>query len=174
MDPKINIAIIVALISAVITTAGWLVSHLLEQKRSQKTRAQEARIAFKQRQIEEFYGPLSNLAIQIVVTNHVLFGLLHSKPDERSKIEEVFYFEYFQPLHKEARNLIKTKLHLVEGKRLPESFYQYLTASIQEEMQRHLWKDHGLDTKEVKGKPYPDSFTADVQQELEKLMAENE
>jgi hypothetical protein len=169
-----NIAIAAPLITAAVTALGWLVAHVLQQKRDSQKRAQEAHSAFLQRQIEELYGPLSNIATQIVVTNHVLFGLIRSSPENRPKLEEVFYFEYFLPLHLEARNLLKSKLHLVEGERLPPTFYDYLKASMQEEVQRRLWKEHQVDTSKVEGEPYPDSFTAQVQQTLEVLMSKYE
>jgi hypothetical protein len=169
-----NVAIAAPLITGAVTALGWLVAHILQQKRDSQKRTQEAHSAFLQRQIEELYGPLSNIATQIVVTNHVLFGLIRSSPDNRSKLEEAFYFEYFLPLHLEARNLLKSKLHLVEGERLPQTFYDYLRASMQEEVQRRLWKEHQIDTSNVAGEPYPDSFTAQVQETLEALMTKYE
>jgi hypothetical protein len=168
------IAIAAPLITAAVTALGWLVLHVLQQRRDARKGAQEAHSAFLQRQIEELYGPLSNIATQIVVTNHVLFGLIRSSPGNRSKLEEVFYFEYFRPLHLEARNLLKSRLHLVEGEHLPSTFYHYLKASMQEEVQRRLWKEHQVDTSNVKGEPYPDSFTTEVQGTLEALMSRYE
>lgn len=166
-----NVVVVGPLIAAVVTAVGWLVAHLLQQRRDFKKRALESQSEYIQRQIEELYGPLSNLATQIVVTNHVLHGILKSSPEEAARVEEIFYFEYFRPLHKEARELLKSKLHLVDGNGLPATFYAYLKASMQEEVQRGLWKEHKIDTSKVKGQAYPDSFTFEVQETLERLLA---
>lgn len=166
-----NVAVAGPLIAAVVTAVGWLVAHVLQQRRDFTKRMQEAESEYIQRQIEELYGPLSNLATQIVVTNHVLYEFLRSSPEEVVRVEEVFYFEYFRPLHQKARELLKSKLHLVEGSGLPETFYAYLKASMQEEIQRGLWKEHKIDTSKVKGQLYPDSFTFEVQETLKMLLA---
>lgn len=166
-----DISITVALIAAVVTAAGWLVTHILQRQRDVKKKAQEARAEYVQRQIEELYGPMFNLATQIVITNHVLHGILQSAPPNPEKVEEVFYFDYFQPLHQEARELLKSKLHLVQGSRVPATIYAYLMASVQEDVQRKLWREHQISTSTVQGRAYPDSFTFEVQETLEGLLA---
>jgi hypothetical protein len=131
-----DVEITVALIAAAVTGIWWLAAHVLQRQQEDRKRL-EARAGYVQRQIEELYGPLFNLAIQIVVTNHVLHGLVQSARTgsaalDRHKVDDIFYREYFQPLHDEICNLLKSRLDLVEGSHRPISFYDYLRASIQE------------------------------------------
>jgi hypothetical protein len=162
-----------ALIAGLVTGAGWLVTHYLERQREQTRLRREARGKYLERQVEELYGPLFNLTMQIVATNHVRYGVLSNLPtDKRGAIDQLFYREYFRPLHDATRELLRTRLHLVEGNRLPESFYQYLRHSIQERVQQDLWSEHQIDTSAVKGVPFPNEFPALVQTTLEQLLRE--
>ena len=163
-DPKIWIAII----GAFVTALGWLVTNILERKRTDRKRTIEAKASYIQKQVEELYGPLFNLSMQIVIVNHVKHGLLQnidkdSSDRDNGAIEELFANEYFLPLHEEVRIILKSKLHLVEGNKLPDTFYTYLRSSIQEKIQHELWAKHKLDTHMVEGISYPDAFTFEIQ-----------
>jgi len=167
--------VVLALIAAVVTAAGWLVTNVLDREREHDRVSRESRARYLERQVEELYGPLFNLTMQIVTINHVRFEVVRETAlDQRGAIDAMFYREYFMPLHDGVRELPKTKLHLVEGRALPESVYAYMRHSLQERVQRDLWLDHQIDTSAVQGLGFPDSFTLDVQQSLERLLAEYE
>ena len=53
-----NPTVAVALITAVVTALGWLVTNLLSQRREERKARLEANLAFVERQLEELYGPL--------------------------------------------------------------------------------------------------------------------
>ena len=172
-----NVQITIALMTGVVTATGWFVSSLLLRRADELKRRRESRLKYIERQIEELYGPLFNTVMQIVVVNHVrdsLTGNLNSHSDNAMKdqIDELFYVDYFRPLHDEVRQLLKSRLHLVEGSQLPESFYEYLRHSMQERVQYDLWRNHRLDTISIPGVEYPDQFTLDVQGALQSLLAE--
>lgn len=82
------------------------------------------------------------------------------------------YFQdvYFTPLHKEFNNILKTKLYLIEGSELPDSFYKYLRHSIQENVQFNLWNNYNIDTSGVKGIPYPNDLYPDIKTGLDNAM----
>lgn len=99
--------------------------------------------------------------MQIVTTNHVRHAVVSALPsDQRLAIDQLFYREYFRPLHDSCRELLKTRLHLVEGSALPQSFYDYLRHSLQERVQQDLWSVHQIDTSDVHGIYFPDEFPA--------------
>lgn len=165
--------ILVALIAAIVTAGGWVVTNIFERKRDRSRMIRESRARYLERQVEELYGPLFNLTMQIVTTNHVRSQVVrNTAPEQRAAIDQLFYREYFRPLHDAVRELLKTKLHLVEGSDLPESFYTYLRHSLQERVQQDLWHEHQIDTSAVQGIRYPDAFTSNVQGTLEVLLVE--
>jgi len=171
-----NGTVTAALVAAVTTAAGWLVAHLLQMWREDGKRRVEAKAAYVERQIHELYGPLFSLTMQIVVTNHVKYGLIENLKrtgamNDIGKIEELFAREYFLPLHNEVREILKSRLHLVEGNRLPDAFYEYLRSATQERVQQTLWWQYSISTDMVKGRPYPDEFTFQVQETFESLLA---
>ena len=169
MDEKL----FAALLSAGLAALGWAASSAWDRYRERERVAREARSKYLERQIEELYGPLFKITMQIVTTNHVRFGVVKSVPAEkRGEIDQMFYREHFRPLHDSARELLKAKLHLVESSALPRSFYDYLRHSIQERVQQDLWQQHQIDTNSVEGVRFPDSFTEDVQRSLSNLLAE--
>lgn len=117
-----------------------------------------------ERQIEEFYGPLFNMVNQVFVANHVKWELLKTSNGEAAeKCSEYFHNTYFIPLHDEIKGILKSKLYLVEGAQIPESFYLYLKHAAQERDQIHLWKILGIDTSFLKGEPWPEYFFDDIE-----------
>ena len=67
-----TVALIVGLITAVVTIIGWLVTRKLEierrataDARTDRTRRIELRLRYYERQIQEFYGPIYSL-IQLI------------------------------------------------------------------------------------------------------------
>jgi hypothetical protein len=54
---------------------------------------------------------------------------------------------------------------------MPDSFYEYLVHAAQENIQRTLWSDHGINTSSVEGKEFPDEFYEDVKAALDRVQA---
>ena len=91
-----------------------------------QTRRIELRLKYRQRQIEELYGPLLSLIEHIFNVWEVRQSILTSTDslDEanREKVYEFVWKEYFLPLHHEIRHLLRSKLYLLEGDLMPETF----------------------------------------------------
>ena len=174
------IPLFVALIAGSITAVGWLVTYSLTKRKEDRVRRIENTIKYLERQIQEFYGPLFNLVHQIVVCNHVQFSILYGRGtsnisgESKMKIEQFFQEKYFIPLHDEMVRILKTKLYLIEGTELPESFYKYLRHSTQEQVQRALWANYGISTSHVPGIPYPNELYQDVKNSLDNIMIKYE
>jgi hypothetical protein len=170
----------IALLAGIVTASGWVVTYYLTKRKEDRVRRIENTIKYLERQIQEFYGPLFNLVHQIVICNHVQHSLIYSgrtpniSADDRAKIEQFFQEKYFIPLHEEMIRILKTKLYLIDGIEMPDSFYTYLRHSTQEQVQRALWNGYHIDTSHVRGIPYPNELYQDVKSGLDSVMLKYE
>jgi hypothetical protein len=108
---------------------------------------------------------------QVFVANHIKWELLRKVHGEAGeKITDYFHETYFGPMHEEIRRILRSKLYLVDGSEMPESFYLYLKHAAQERDQREIWKRYGIDTSFLKGQPWPDDFYNDITSGFEHAM----
>jgi hypothetical protein len=156
----------------------------LEYVRDQIGRAKEDRtrklqhmLEHYQKQIEEFYGPLFNMLYQMYVANltqheilHDANGQLRVTPEQEEQVRHYYQENYFVKLHDEIRAIIKSKLYLIEGNEMPDSFYVYLRHAAQERDQRILWQRYHIDTYYLPGVPWPGQFHTDIKQGFETAM----
>ncbi len=136
-----------------------------------RTRKLESLKRHYERQIEEFYGPLFNMVHQIFASSDIQEEIL-AQVDERQseQVREYFLTTYFDPMHASVREILRTKLYLIEGSEMPESFYSYLTHAAQERDQRALWREYRIDTSFLPGKPWPASFYDDIREGFQTAM----
>ena len=165
------------LIAGAVTAFGWYATYAYAKLREDRTRRLDLLLKLRARQIEELYGPLLSLIEQIFnvwqVRENVLRGTAYSEEDQR-RIREFFWQKYFTPLHQEIGALLRTKLYLLEGGRLPDSFTEYLEHSTQEACQHRLWSELGIDTSNVSGRRWPQAFHTDVKIALDRLMEDHQ
>src|SRR5262245_5066555 len=94
----------------------------LSRAAEDRTRRLEGLKRHYERQIEEFYGPLFNMVNQVFVANHVQGEILkRTNPPDSEMVRDYFHTMYFDPMHDEIRQILRTKLYLVEGSEMPES-----------------------------------------------------
>jgi hypothetical protein len=176
MQPEVLLAVL----AAVVTAAGWFVTYFLAKRQEDARRRLEQSVRHVERQIEEFYGPLFNLVHQVVIANHVqhkiLAGTAKGKVDaeQAEAVRRFFRERYFFPVHAEINQILKTRLHLVEGAEMPEVFYRYVKHAVQEQAQSSLWQEHRIDTSFVPGEPYPNDLYQAAKGGLDRLMQEYE
>jgi hypothetical protein len=164
-----------AFITAGVTIFGWYATYLYTKRREDSTRRLELELQFRQRQIEELYGPLHSLIEQIFNVWRVRSNVLETSgpnltEEQRLQVREFFWQRFFAPLHAEIGALLRTKLYLLEGNNLPASFAQYLQHATQEACQHRLWEELKIDTAKVLGQPWPQTFHEDVHSTLDQLM----
>ena len=162
-------------LAGLVTIMGWYATYAYAKRREDRTRRLEIHLKYRQRQIEELYGPLLSLIEQIFNVWQVRQNIIKASRDSLSseqtqKVREFFWERYFAPLHSEIAALLKTKLYLLEGGLLPKSFSQYLEHATQEACQRRLWDELQIDTKHVRGQRWPDKFYEEVRDTLQLLM----
>lgn len=143
----------------------------LSRDSEDRTRKLERLLKHYERQVEEFYGPLWNMVHQLYVCNETKDKITSKLDREKSaKVEHYYQTNYFIPLHDDIRQIIKTKLYLVDGAEMPESFYEYLLHAIQERDQRELAQQHGIETSFLPGVPWPQRFHQDIKHGFDKAM----
>jgi hypothetical protein len=164
------------LITVSATAVGWYVTYAYTKHKEDRTRRLEIQLKYRAQQIEQLYGPLLSLIEQIFNVWRVRENVLEPgrySPEDEHRIRHFFWQRYFMPLHKEIGDLLRTRLYLLEGNRLPASFSEYLVHSTQEASQHLLWDELKVDTSRVKGSPWPDQFDDDVKEALDRLMDEH-
>jgi hypothetical protein len=175
--------IIIALIGAGVAIVGWFVSQFLIRAREDRTRRLETLLKHSEKQIEEFYGPLFNIVHQIFVSSHVQYDILTARDnsgqlrlttEQRNPLTDFFLDNYFAKLHQEVNQILKTKLYLIEGSEMPDSFFTSLRHVNQERDQRLIAKDLGIDTSFVPGVPWPEDFYTDIKRGFERAMSKYE
>ena len=169
MDGKLEIA----LIGAVITAAGWLVTHVMQERREREKHAREALLKYTERQLEELYGPLAFLIIEGRRTFIDLLETLGRKyvfaADDSISPEDLktwlFWAEHDAlPRNQKFKELLASKTHLIEGDAMPESF----TAALDHHnswMINHLrWQKEGVPYSWHSKTNYPVEFERQVLQ----------
>ena len=176
-----TLPIIVALISAATTSLGWFVLHDLTHKRETKarksiaqmadrTRRLELRLKYHEQQIREFYAPLYSNIQLIWNIRAIRERLIEKLPENDDRVRRVLEIKYYLPLHTEIREIIKTKIFLIDGVEMLKSFSLYLEHSVMQDVKIRLSEEDGINTSSVQGFPWPDEFPKDVQAGLDKAM----
>ena len=136
-----------------------------------RTRKLERLLKHYERQIEEFYGPLWNLVHQLYVSNETKERIERRLDAEQRAVVDRYYHEtHFRPIHEEMRQIIKTRLYLVDGAAMPDSFYAYLRHALQERDQRELAEQQHIDTSFLKGVPWPSDFHDEIKRGFDSAM----
>jgi hypothetical protein len=144
--------LIAASIGAIVTVSGWYVTYTYTKRMEDRRRRLEARLHYTSQQIEQLYGPLLSLIEQIFNVWSVRAKILENcdcSSEQNTAIRELIWRQYFTPIHVEIAALLRTKLYLLEGSNLPESFAKYLEHAMQEECQHLLWNQLQIDTSRV-------------------------
>jgi hypothetical protein len=162
-------------ITGAVTVISGYATYAYAKLRDDRTRRLDIVLKLRSRQIEELYGPLLSLIEQIFIVWQVRDNVSkeggYSSDDER-RMKEFFWRSYFTPLHDQIGVLLRTKLYLLEGARVPRSFEKYLEHATQESCQHRLWSELSIDTAHVKGPSWPSEFHDDVKGALDRLMTE--
>jgi hypothetical protein len=183
-----------AVSAALVSAVGWLLRSWISQRltsaikfeydqkigtfsaelvrlREDRTRKLEKLLRHYERQIEEFYGPLWNMVHQLYVCNDTKSEMIPRLPDDKAaRVEQYYQNTYFISLHDEIRQIIKTKLYLIEGAEMPQSFYDYLKHALQERDQRELFQQCNVDTSFLSGAPWPPRFHKDIKHGFDTAM----
>ena len=157
-------AIALALIVAIVKLVSD--NHLERSKR---------RVRRLQGQIEEFYGPLFSIVYQLATAAEIEERIRKENPlddSQQQSREKFMLYNFYLPLHRQIRSILQSRLYLVNGLTVPESFENYLRHSVQYEVQSRLWFECQIKSDKTEGTPYPVDFNPDIEAGLDKVMEE--
>jgi hypothetical protein len=176
--------LIAALIGATFVAIGWYVTWKL----GERSRRRAAALQYLERQIGELYGPLLGLIMHSRTVSEVKKKLLKTGPDGETgefrdglDVDVARFFEqgYSFPLNKQIRELISSKMHLLDTTELPASFEAFFRHQAELECLYRLYVDLKVEThKEYHGTRitrtrWPNNFEEDVVTRLKQLRADH-
>src|SRR3979411_668630 len=103
-----------AVIAAIVAVSGWFIGNLLVSRREDRTKRLALTIEHAEKQIGEFYAPISGLIEQLDTVFRVKERMIREEPHNSRIIETIAYKEYFLPSHLEILEIIKHKIHLLD------------------------------------------------------------
>lgn len=144
-------ALLIAILGAVVTAIGWLVTHILATVEERRKEQLNQQLTFISKQLEELYGPLAFLILEGNKSFQDLLGNMGRKHvflDNKISSEEldmwIFYIENdLFPRNQKIRDLLSTKTHLVEGDTIPKSFVLFLEHYNSWKLNHEIWKSKG-------------------------------
>ncbi|MDF3809341.1 MULTISPECIES: hypothetical protein [Rhodopseudomonas] len=141
---------------------GWLIAYVLNGWRQDRTKRLQIELDHSSAQMKDFYAPLVALTDQLNTTADINDTMVAGKsPDESGVVSGLVYDQFFLPIHEEINAILKSNVHLLEGRVMPESFAAYFRHYTAEEVYRSLTA-RGQDVSNVRVPGYPPEFYHDV------------
>jgi hypothetical protein len=174
--------IVVASIAGVVTAVGWLVNHILTDRRERIKQQTEASLKHVERQLEELYGPLAFLLyegrrtfldlLDTLGRNYVFLG---GKPISEEELKTwLFWVEHsFLPKNERIKQLLMSKAHLIEGARFPASYVAFLDHHNSWVIRHKRWKEEGVEYSWHSKINWPKEFEEEVIGTFESLKAKH-
>jgi hypothetical protein len=186
MGERIIAALIAAIVAFVIAAGGWFWTW----KQAEQSRKKLAALEHLEHQIGELYGPLLGLIMHSRIVSEVKKKLLlPGTPDgetgnfrDEQDVEVARFFErnYSFIINREIRNLIGSKMHLLDSMKLPPIFEEFLQHAAEYECLHDLWREKGVEAdKNYKGvkvtrKRWPNDLESEVRKKLNQLRADHQ
>lgn len=176
MDLKIAVAIIAGIVTAV----GWLTNHVLSERAQRRRQRLQSQLEYATQQLEELYGPL---AVHIIEGKRVYTDLLetlgresvfrNSNPLPTEDLDAwMFWLEHsLLPRNRAIRNLLSTKIHLIEGSLMPSSYVTFLQHISSWEVKHSRWKEEGVEYGWQPSVDWPENFSAEILETFELIKA---
>lgn len=167
-----EVTLLVALVGAVITALGWLVTHFLSSSSEKRLRRLIYQRKFIRRQIVELYGPLAFLLLEGRQTFQALadtLGREHLIDEDVDTFSEqelkawLFWVDAdFFPRNEKIKALLSKKTHLIEGEAVPESYLAFLDHYNSWKISHERWVKQGVKYGWRSKLNWPDQFEVDV------------
>jgi hypothetical protein len=171
-----NTALIVAILGAVITALGWLITNILSTSTERRHQRLIAQVEFTKQQLEELYGPLAFLVLEGEQSERDLRELIGNDIFKNEEIEEdalktwLFWVENdFFPRHQKIVDLLSSKTHLIEGESISKSFLAFLSHSHSWKIIHERWQKLGIEYAWYSKVRYPLEFNKEILSTFEYL-----
>ncbi len=99
--------------------------------------------------------------------------MITHEPTNAQIISKITYKEYFLPLHGEIGEILKHKIHLLEGNSIPESVRQYFDHFTSENIYWRLTEEEKIKSS-VEVTDFPSQFYDDIKANLSSVVARYE
>jgi len=178
MNTQLLSVLIGALVGGTVTMLGWFANFYLSRRKEAEIHRRETSQQHLERQIEELYGPLWGLIQQSEAVYEVACERLPSTQsrviqaefnEQESRIWNYLRETFFLPTNVQIAELLRTKVYLIESSEMPVSFRDFLSYQAQFEVLYRLWKDKGIESRQVRGIGWPAQFNLDVEESLKRL-----
>ncbi len=171
-------AIVIAVIGALVSIFGWVVNSILNSKSQRRLDRLTFQIEHTRQQLQELYGPLTFLVIegrqayQDLLTalgrNFVFIEGMHLPEHEQALWN--FWVEHdFLPRNAKISALLANKTHLIEGKRMPESWVKFLEHAISWQLNHVRWENSQIGYSWHSRVNWPGAFEENVISTFESL-----
>jgi hypothetical protein len=167
----VDVALLVAIIGAIITGLGWLVQSALDRRRQHqqvqadrdlnalrlaaedRLRRDSARLSQVTAQLQELYGPLVCLMYEgregwddlLRALGHPYLNIGGRGPDDPEVETWLFWAEHlFLPANERIMELLTTKMHLVEGPEIPDSYVSFIQHHQSWAIRHARWSEAGV------------------------------
>jgi hypothetical protein len=173
-----DVTLTVAILGAVVTALGWLITHILSISAERRRQRLIAQLEYTKQQLEELYGPIAFLILEGQQTFRDLFAAQGWEvplplDKELSKQESQIWFFWvehdFFPRNKKIQELLSSKTHLIEGERVPESFLTFLDHYNSWYINHLRWQEQGIEYGWHSKIGWPNSFDDDILSTFRKL-----
>jgi hypothetical protein len=157
-----------ALFGVVITAVfGTIVTQNLTRQREDRTKRIQLTIDHAEKQLSEFYSPLLALTVLADQTATASEVLDKAPREDRPAINKIMWEDIYRPIHIEILNILKTKIHLIEGFDIGKArgFKEYLRHYASQQIYWELQKPKGPGL-EFNTYPYQELFNEDVEKGL--------
>jgi hypothetical protein len=169
--PDLGFAAILTTTGAVV---GWAAAYVLTGWREDRTKRLQIELDHASAQMKEFYAPLVALTAQLDTTASIKGSVAAGMtPEGEYELSELLYSTFFSPLHEEINGILKTKVHLLEGRTTPQSFNEYFEHFTTEKAYWTL-KTAGKNVSNMRVPIYPAGFYQDVRKDYANVAARYE
>ncbi|HYU74406.1 MAG TPA: hypothetical protein VEL31_17185 [Ktedonobacteraceae bacterium] len=170
-------ALTVAILGAVVTAIGWLVTHILSTSTERRRQRLIAQVDFTKQQLEELYGPLAFLTLEGEQASRDLMEALGRNyvflddyiEEDALKIWLFWVENDFFPRHQKIVDLLSSKTHLIEGERMPKSYLEFLNHHHSWKINHERWQKQGIPYSWHSKIDYPREFDKEVVSTFEHL-----
>jgi hypothetical protein len=163
-----NTALIVAILGAVVTAFGWLITYILSSSTARRHQRLIAQVEFTKQQLEELYGPLAFLIWEGEQSNRELEEIVgsdfwdHSIEEDKLKTWLFWVENDIFPRHQKIVDLLSRKTYLIEGERMSESFLEFLSHSHSWTINHERWQKQSIAYSWHSKLRYPLEFNKEV------------
>jgi hypothetical protein len=159
------------ILGLIVLAVGWIVTYYLSRLKDQKLESQKIKLQHLNSQISQFYGPIYSILLEndrIRQLIHKQFGrdAIFENGKELTKVEFETWSHYLEnyliPNNRKIINILKDKIHLVQGDSFPSIFREWIDYALGYELYHKQFKDIGREYSFRSISNFPLEFRAEI------------